>query len=46
MDEDANDRWQVIKDGMPVQLCDTIEEAEKVYVEHEADEIRRIPADV
>ena len=45
MDEDENDRWQVIKDGRPVQLCNTIDEAEKVYLEWDADEIRRIPAD-
>lgn len=39
------DRWQVIKNGVSVQICNTIDEAEKVYVEVEADEIRRIADD-
>jgi hypothetical protein len=37
------DRWQVIKDGWPIRLCNTLEEAEEVYIEFEADEIRCIP---
>lgn len=36
------DRWQVLKDGVPVIMCSTIEEAEKEYIERDADEIRRI----
>jgi hypothetical protein len=36
------DRWQVIKGCVPVQLCDTIEEAEAVYQKYDCDEIRRI----
>ena len=40
------ERWQVIKNGIPVQLCDTIEEAEQVYAECDADEIRRIEDDI
>lgn len=39
------DRWQVVKDGMPVAVCATIEEAEKEYSMHDADEIRRIKDD-
>jgi len=39
------DRWQVVKSGISVQICSTIEEAEEVYAEHEADEIRRIECD-
>lgn len=39
------DRWQVIKGCVPVQICDTIEEAEGVYAAYECDEIRRIKDD-
>lgn len=39
------ERWQVIKGCVPVQLCDTIEEAERVYVKYDCDEIRRITDD-
>lgn len=38
-------RWQVLKDGIPVQLCSSSEEAEEVYAELEADEIRCIEED-
>lgn len=39
------ERWQVIKGCVPVKLCNTIEEAEKVYVKYDCDEIRRIVDD-
>lgn len=39
------DRWQVLKDGVPVILCSSIEEAEDKYAEYEADEIHRIEDD-
>lgn len=37
-----DDMWQVLKDGAPIGVYATIEEAENAYVEHDADEIRRI----
>lgn len=40
-----SDRWQVIKDGVPVAVCSSIEEAERFYVEFDADEIRRIKSE-
>ena len=39
------DRWQVIKGCVPVEVCNTIEEAEAVYVKYDCDEIRRIADD-
>ena len=36
-------KWQVIKDHIPIILCDTIEKAEEEYLKYDADEIRRIP---
>lgn len=36
------DRWQVIKNSVPVQICDSIEEAEEVYAKYDCDEIRRV----
>lgn len=39
------DRWQVIKGCVPVEVCNSIEEAEKVYVKYDCDEIRRITDD-
>lgn len=36
------DKWQVIKGCVPVQVCNSIEEAEGVYTAYECDEIRRI----
>ena len=38
-------RWQVLKNGTPVQICSTPEEADEVYLEHDADEIREIEDD-
>ena len=35
-------RFQVLKNGVPVAVCSSIEEAERFYVEFDADEIRRI----
>jgi hypothetical protein len=35
--------WQVLKDGIPLQTCFSIEEAECVYLEFECDEIRELP---
>lgn len=39
------ERWQVIKGCVPVEVCNTIEEAEAVYVKYDCDEIRRITDD-
>ena len=39
------DRWQVIKDGMTIAVCGSIEEAEQAYCKHDADEIRRLKED-
>lgn len=41
----GNDRWQVIKDGVPVAVCGTIQEAERYYLDFDADEIRRIKSE-
>ena len=38
-------RWQVLKNGIPWQMCSTPEEADKVYMEIDADEIREIEDD-
>lgn len=38
-------RWQVIKNSVPVALCNTIEEAEAHYAKYDCDEIRRIDDD-
>ena len=35
-------RYQVIKDGFPVALCCTPEEADECYMHYNADEIREI----
>ena len=37
-----NDRWMVVKNGVPVQICNSIEEAEDVYCKYDCDEIRRV----
>lgn len=39
------EKWQILKDGVPVQVCTDINEAEKVYTSIDADEIRRITDD-
>ena len=39
------DRWQVIKGCVPIQICNSIKEAEDVYAKYECDEIRRIEDD-
>lgn len=39
------DRWLVIKGCVPVEVCNSIEEAEGFYAAYECDEIRRIPDD-
>ena len=36
------DRWQIMKDGVPIAVCNSIEEAEAKYQEYDGDEIRRI----
>lgn len=41
--EDEPCRWQVLKGGLPVQLCKTYEEAEEVAIEYDADDVRCIP---
>jgi len=35
-------RWQVLRNGIPIAVCSSIEEAEDVYAEFEADEIEEI----
>ena len=35
-------RYQVLKNSVPVALCNTPEEADEMYLEHGADEIREI----
>lgn len=37
------ERWQLLKDGVPVMVCNSIEEAENEYCKHDCDEMRRIP---
>ena len=39
------DRWMVVKNCMPVQICNDINEAEQVYLAYDADEIRRVAND-
>jgi len=38
--------WQVLKNGMPIGVFTSPEEAEKCYAEFEADEIREIDEEV
>ena len=38
-------RWQVIKDGVPVEVCNSLAEAVQVYEKLDADEIRSIKTD-
>jgi len=38
-------RWQVIKNGIPVGIYPTIEEAEEVYMQFDADEIVDLESD-
>ena len=40
------ERWQLLKNGVPVMVCSSIEEAEDEYCKHDCDEIRKIPEDV
>ena len=35
-------RYQVLKNRVPVALCNTPEEANEMYLEHDADDIREI----
>lgn len=35
-------RWQVLKNGVPICVTPDINEAEKEYLEHDADEIRAV----
>ena len=35
-------RYQVLKNGFPVCMCDTPEEANDAYVEYGADDVREI----
>lgn len=37
------ERWQLLKDGVPVMVCNSIEEAENEYCKHDCDEMCRIP---
>ena len=36
------ERWQLLKDGVPVMVCNSIEEAEDEYCKHDCDEMRRV----
>ena len=38
-------RYQVLKNSVPVAVCDTPEEADEMYLKHDADEIREIEDD-
>ena len=40
------DRWQLLKDGVPIMVCNSIEEAEKEYRKYDCDEMRRIPSEI
>lgn len=40
-----NCRWMVVKGNVPVQICNSIEEAEAVYQKYDCDEIRRVDDD-
>lgn len=40
-----NCRWMVVKGNVPVQICNSIEEAETVYQKYDCDEIRRVDDD-
>ena len=35
-------RYQVLKNSVPIALCNTPEEADEMYLKHDADEIREI----
>ena len=35
-------KWQVLKDSIPVALASSPEEADEIYMEYDADEIREI----
>ena len=35
-------RWRVLLNGVPIAVCSSIEEAEDLYAEFEADEIEEI----
>lgn len=36
------ERYQVLKNGIPVAVTATLEEAEDLYAKHDADDIREI----
>ena len=38
-------RWQVLKDGIPVAVCSSAEEADEAYLAYDADEIIQIDDD-
>ena len=38
-------RYKILKDGFPVAVCNTAEEADKCYMDYGADEIREIEFD-
>ena len=40
------ERWQLFKDGGPVMVCNSLEEAEDEYCKHDCDEMRRIPSEI
>ena len=37
------ERWQLLKDGVPVMVCNSIEEAEDEYCKYDCDEMRGVP---
>lgn len=38
----STERWQLLKNGVPVMVCSSIEEAENEYCKHDCDEMRKI----
>lgn len=35
-------RWQILKNGMPITMASSPEEADELYLKYDADEIREI----
>ena len=40
------ERWQLLKDGVPIMICNSIEEAEKEYCKYDCDEMHRVPSEL
>ena len=39
------ERWQLLKNGIPVMVCSSIEEAEDAYCKYDCDEMRKIESE-